>query len=67
MEENIIIKSEQYRVKKLLISMVAVGLIFLLIVFIYEISDLNRRYNVYEEHTHSSYCYETEYIYMIIR
>ncbi len=63
MEENIIIKSEQYRVKKLLISLVAVGSILLLIVLIYEISDLNRRYDIYEEHTHSSYCYETEYIY----
>ncbi len=62
-EENIIIKSEQYRVKKLLISLVAVGSLLLLIVLVYEISDLNRRYDIYEEHTHNSYCYETEYIY----
>lgn len=63
MEEKIIIKSEQYRVKKLLSTLVAIGSIFLLIVLVYEISDLSRRHNIYKEHTHSSYCYETEYIY----
>ncbi len=63
MEENIIIKSEQYKVKKLFRALIAIGAIFLLIVLIYEISDLCRRYDVYKEHTHSSYCYDTEYIY----
>lgn len=63
MEENIIVKSEQYSVKKVFRALVAIGTIFLLIVLIYEISDLNRRYDNYKEHTHRSSCYETEYIY----
>lgn len=63
MEENIIIKSEQYKVKKLFKALIAVGAIFLLIVLIYEIANLSRRYDYYKEHTHRSYCYDTEYIY----
>lgn len=63
MEENIIIKSEQYNVKKMFKALIAVGAIFLLIVLIYEIADLSRCYDYYKEHTHSSYCYDTEYIY----
>lgn len=63
MEENIIVKSEQYSVKKLFRALVAIGSIILLISLIYEISDLSRSYEAYKEHTHSSYCYKTEYIY----
>lgn len=63
MEENVIIKSKHYNIKKVFKIVAIICLAFLVCDLIFEISYYCDRYSVYENHEHSSYCYETKYIY----
>lgn len=64
MEEKIIIKSEQYSVKKLFLSLIIIGSLILLIVLIWQIPyylDHLDRVDAWRTHyEHSEYCYETK-------
>ena len=63
MEEKILIKSEQYNVKKFLISMLIIGAILSAIGFIGVVSDeaeyYDMYYETYEYHQYRGYCFRT--------
>lgn len=62
MEEKILVKSEQYDVKKLCKTLVKVGLIlYILGTIISYISSCSHYIDVYSDHEHSYSCYKWEY------